>query len=256
MTKIVARAIAFLSNKSKNLKKYNFFKHTFTYFCVSWERRVCEYLLAAGDSSNRERIWTDRGEYDSSLHVLASFCSLTISNTLPETAQTENEYEQIEVTIYVRFIPARLSLYLYTENTLNTLPETAPTEKEYEKIEVKIYIGFVPTRLCLYFYTEYFNYFTPDSSTREWIWTDRGEHLRWSIPTHLFLHWVYVPQIPYLKQLQQIINRNRLRWTFTYNSFLYVFASIFTLSTSNTLPRQLKQRMNMNRKRWASRMYD
>jgi hypothetical protein len=61
----------------------------------------------------------------------------------PEAAQTENEYEQIEVSIsYVRLVPAFfcLILYFYTEFPSNTLPETAQPENEYEQIEVNIYV--------------------------------------------------------------------------------------------------------------------
>ncbi len=65
-----------------------------------------------------------------------------------ETAQTENEYEQIEVSIsYVRLVPAFfcLILYFYTEYTSNTLPETAQPGNEYEQIEVNISVQFFPT---------------------------------------------------------------------------------------------------------------
>ncbi len=59
----------------------------------------------------------------------------------PEAAQTENEYEQIEVSIsYVRLVPPFFCLILcfYTEFPSNTLPETAQPENEYEQIEVSI----------------------------------------------------------------------------------------------------------------------
>jgi hypothetical protein len=49
-------------------------------------------------------------------------------------------------------------------------PETAQTENEYEQIEVSVaYVRLFPARLSLYLYINYFKYIARDSSKREWI---------------------------------------------------------------------------------------
>ncbi len=147
--------------------------------------------------------------YNSSLHVLDCICKLRTSYTLPETAPTENKYEQMEVNIYIWLIPTHLSLYFCAEYTSNTLPETASTENKYEQIEVNISY-YSPLRVLASICSLSTSITLPETSHRERIWTER--------------------------------------WTYTYDSSLHVVASIYTLSILQIFcSRQLPQRMNMNR---------